>query len=63
MYLKLLEISRETTLYTRKVGCVCSVKEDMRNGNAFFVEGKECNFVLKQGCLFQSGKEEKQDKL
>lgn len=33
----------------------------MRNENAFLVvvEGKESNFILKRGWLFQNGKEEK----
>ena len=30
----------------------------MRNKDAFFVEGKESNFALKWGWLFQTGKEE-----
>ena len=35
MYLKLIEIIRETFHSARKVRAVFSVKEDMRNGNAF----------------------------
>lgn len=36
----------ETSLHTRQVVCVFSVRKSIRNGHTFFIEGKENNYVL-----------------
>lgn len=39
---------RDTSPNARKVGCLFSVTEGIKNGKAFFVLGIERNFVLRE---------------
>lgn len=60
--IKTPEEVRDTSSNARKVGCLFSVTEGIKNGKAFFVEGKERNFVLERLIMSKEGREKTQDK-
>lgn len=56
MWLKLLEIIMQTSLYARKIRCVLFGKRRYEEWKDIFIEEKESNFVLKRSWLFKEGK-------